>query len=80
MTAASVILYSLSLKTNTEMFINCSQLKEIDFSLVNSKTYEKDIFKTMLAQIGNITFYVKDSNCKDLLEAIKPSATVIIKV
>ena len=69
-----------SLKTNTEMFINCSQLKEIDFSLVNSKTYEKDIFKTMLAQIGNITFYVKDSNCKELLEAIKPSATVIIKV
>lgn len=62
------------------MFINCSQLKEIDFSLVNSKTYEKDIFKSMLEQIGDITFYVKDSDCKDLLEAIKPNATVIIKV
>ena len=60
-------------------FLYCSQLKEIDFSLVNSKTYEKDIFKSMLGQIGDITFYVKDSECKTLLEAIKPNATVEIK-
>ena len=60
-------------------FLYCSQLKEIDFSLVNSKTYEKDIFKSMLGQIGDITFYVKDSKCKTLLEAIKSNATVEIK-
>ena len=60
-------------------FLYCSQLKEIDFSLVNSETYEKDIFKSMINQVGDITFYVKDSECKTLLEAIKPNATVEIK-
>ena len=63
----------------TSMFEKCSSLKEIDFSLVNSETYEKDIFKNMINQVGDITFYVKDSDCKDLLEAIKPNATVEIK-
>ncbi len=62
-----------------DMFANCTSLKEIDFSLVNSETYEKDIFKSMLGQIGNITFYVKDSECKTLMEAIKPNATIEIK-
>ena len=60
-------------------FLYCSQLKEIDFSLVNSETYETDIFKSMINQVGDITFYVKDSECKTLLEAIKPNATVEIK-
>ena len=62
------------------MFYGCSSLITLDISGIDSETYEKDIFKSMINQVGNITFYVKDSDCKDLLEAIKPSATVIIKV
>ena len=66
--------------TNVDnMFLRCTSLKEIDFSLVNSETYEKDIFKSMINQVGNITFYVKDSECKTLMETIKPNATVEIK-
>ena len=62
------------------MFYGCSSLITLDISGIDSETYEKDIFKSMINQVGNITFYVKDSDCKDLLEAIKPNATVIIKV
>ena len=62
-----------------DIFRGCTSLTKIDFSLVNSATYEKDIFKSMINQVGDITFYVKDSDCKDLLEAIKPNATVKIK-
>ena len=61
------------------MFLGNLSVKEIDFSLVNSETYEKDIFKSMINQVGNITFYVKDSECKTLMETIKPNATVEIK-
>ena len=33
----------------------------------------------MINQVGDITFYVKDSECKTLMEAIKPNATIEIK-
>ena len=61
------------------MFELDSSLKILNISGINSEIYEKDIFKTMIGQVGNITFYVKDSECKTLLEAIKPNATVKIK-
>ena len=66
--------------TNMGYMLGNMSLKKLDISGINSETYEKDIFKSMLGQIGDITFYVKDSECKTLLEAIKPNATVIIKV
>ena len=61
------------------MFELDSSLKILNISGINSEIYEKDIFKTMIGQVGNITFYVKDSECKTLLEAIKPNATILIK-
>ena len=63
----------------SNMIKNCPSLKTLDISGVNSSIYEKDIFKNMINQVGDITFYVKDSECKTLLEAIKPNATIEIQ-
>ena len=62
----------------SNVFLGCS-ITELDISGIDSETYEKDIFKSMINQVGDITFYVKDSECKTLMEAIKPNATVEIK-
>ena len=63
----------------SNMINNCPSLKTLDISGINSSIYEKDIFKSMINQVGDITFYVKDSECKTLMEAIKPNATIEIK-
>ena len=71
--------FSMQNVTNvSNAFLECS-ITELDISGIDSATYEKDIFKSMINQVGDITFYVKDSECKTLLEAIKPNATVEIK-
>ena len=63
----------------TSMFEKDTSLKILNISGINSSIYEKDIFKNMINQVGDITFYVKDSKCKTLLEAIKPNATIEIQ-
>ena len=63
----------------TSMFEKDTSLKILNISGINSSIYEKDIFKNMINQVGDITFYVKDSECKTLMEAIKPNATIEIK-
>ena len=63
----------------TSMFEKDISLKILNISGINSEIYEKDIFKNMINQVGDITFYVKDSECKTLLEAIKPNAIIEIQ-
>ena len=80
LTSIDISSFDMDNVTNMEnMFFSSSSLIKLDISSVNSETYEKDIFKTMISQLKNITFYVKDSTCKEKLEAIKPNATVEIK-